>query len=916
MKESFRYLIAKNNTSERKWLPLWVHCMDTYQVMKYLLSHWFTDGALYSVTKNINPDEIKGIALFLSIFHDYGKSSITFQAKISEGVQDLQKLLNEVELSIPSLKDPELRNNKEMPHGIAGEILLLIKGCPAPLAAIIGAHHGRPWEKGDDIATEIEEILEDDEEDLYRNFNYGLRLWGGKTRRKEWIKAQDDFFRWAFNELGLSQSCFKEFPSVDDAAAIILSGLVIMADWIASNDDYFPLINYEQDEPQNMEDRASCAMEKIKLPPTWRPKLNKDVQLLSQNRFGFQPNEIQTEVAETVINSNEPGLFILEAPMGVGKTEAALLAAEEFSENRVSGILFALPTQATANGIFPRILEWGEKQASQNVLSIRLAHGMAKMNKAYTNLMDNGEHTECTVDDYENNRLIVHDFFQGSKQALLADFVVGTVDQVLLASLKQKHFMLRHLGLCGKMVIIDECHAYDAYMNEYLERTLQWLGAYRTPVIMLSATLPYERRSAFVDAYRGFSDRKQEEFWQKSVSYPLLTWTDGKAVFQKTILYSGTEREVEIEKLDLPKSVLEQRSIVIRILSDNLAEGGCAAVVVNTVKRAQEFARAIKKALPEKNVILLHSRFIAEDRNEYEKALLAKAGKASTKADREGLIVIGTQVIEQSLDFDVDMMITDLCPIDLLLQRIGRLHRHPCHDVMRPDNLKKAKCFVLDINEGLEKGSKSIYGSYLLMRTRSFLPKKITLPTDVAVLVQSVYDDTYQVKNASRDYEIAREEHWEKRIKACRDADAFRLISPGRRKTINRFLEATDLADEEQAKAQVRNGEVNLEVIMLFSTVDGLSRAPWRYKDRFDTYSCPSLAESREIANQSIKLPAWVTGEIQFSELEVPKEWAKTVWLNGKHLLVLDKHGEAEIGDLIIRYDRCYGLYVERRNGV
>ena len=912
MNGSYKYLIAKNDRTEGKWLPLWVHCTDTYHVMQYLTSHWLTDGVLHGVTKSISSEDIKEIAFFLSVFHDYGKTSLTFQAKITEGSQELHRLQNDVGLYTPPIDGPELRDGKEMPHGIAGEILLLIKGCPASLAAIVGAHHGKPWEKGPEIAREIEDIIEEDEDDIYRNFDYALRLWGGKARRNEWIKAQDGFYKWALDQIGIES--VQALPVIGDSEAVLLSGLVVMADWLASNEEYFPLIAYDQDEPKNMKDRVELAKKKMNLPPTWRPSFVADFKSLSKERFGFYPNEIQKEVIESVIDSTEPGLLILEAPMGVGKTEAALLAAEEFSEERAAGMMFALPTQATANGIFTRILEWGKGQTRDNAVSIRLAHGMAAMNEDYIALLDCDKHSECAVDDYEDNRLIVHEFFQGSKQALLADFVVGTVDQVLLAALKQKHFMLRHLGLCGKVVIIDECHAYDAYMNEYLERTLQWLGAYRTPVIMLSATLPYERRAAFVDAYMGFPESVKDELWRKSMGYPLLTWTDGKTVCQKEINYYGTKRDVEIEKLESTDTLQEQLSQIVEILTESLKDGGCAAIVANTVKRAQVLATSIQEALPEKHVLLLHSRFISEDRIEYEKELLVQVGKKSTRSDRDGFIVVGTQVIEQSLDFDVDLMITDLCPMDLLLQRIGRLHRHPVHDEIRPSQLKTAKCYVIGAGDRLEKGSVRVYGDYLLMRTKGFLPKKITLPTDIATLVQSVYDDTCQMQEEPEGYSKAYNDNELKRIKARKDADAFRLLPPGKEKTINKFLEAVAIADEEEAKAQVRNGDASVEIIVIFSTKNGITRAPWRYKDDLELTVCPSPSMCRQIYNQRVRLPAWVTGMIDFSVLEMPKEWEKSTWLRGQHLLILDESGKAEIGDLVIQYDHSYGLNVERRD--
>ena len=911
MEKPYRVLAAKNDISESAWLPLWVHSLDTYNVMKYLLSQWKNNGALYAITKNLSEETVYNVALFLAIIHDWGKASMAFQARIAEGCTELQMRLETAGLTVPQVADPSLRLSREVPHGAAGEILLLINGCPASLAAIVGAHHGKPWEKGPDIKCDIEEYLEDGKQAIYRELDYGLCIWGGKTSRNAWLDAQKSFLEWAMGILSLES--LESLPEIGDSEAVILSGFVVMADWLASNKDYFPLISMGQQEPDNLEERKANLEEKIKLPPSWHPSRNVDFRGLSVERFGFLPNEVQEAAIKAVLESVEPGLIILEAPMGIGKTEAALLAAEEYEGVRVGGVLFALPTQATANGIFPRILDWGNRQAGQNALSIRLAHGMAMMNEEYVSLIEHGKHAECIVDDYEDNRLVVHDFFQGSKQALLADFVVSTVDQVLLASLKQKHFMLRHLGLSGKVVIIDECHAYDAYMNEYLERTLEWLGRYRTPVIMLSATLPYERRASFIDAYLGNQNTDESNEWRNSKDYPLLTWTDEKRVRQRIIPYTGTRHNVIIVKKNADSSEDEIRE-VLTVLKEKLCDGGCAAVIMNTVKRAQQMAKVVSSAFPEKNVILLHSRFVAEDRLDAENSLISHMGKKSVKKDRNGYIVIGTQVIEQSLDFDADIMITDLCPMDLLLQRIGRLHRHTAHDDNRPVLLKAAKCYVLGCGQVLDKGSEAVYGSYLLMRTAMMLPDQLTLPDDISGLVQNVYDNTVMPEKEPEGYGRAEREFQEKRYREKRDADAFRIIQPGREQTINRFLNAATLEDEETAKAQVRNGDMSIEVLALFKSGEKVTRTPWRYKDALDVDVCPEDSICRSISNQRLSLPSWVVKLLCPEELLMPNAWTESVWLRDKKLLLLDENGDAILENIQINYDKNYGLRVERRN--
>ena len=248
-------------------------------------------------------------------------------------------------------------------------------------------------------------------------------------------------------------------------------------------------------------------------------------------RFGFAPNAVQRAVLEAVDTAAEPGILILEAQMGVGKTEAALAAAEIMA-NRfgLGGVFFGLPTQATANGIFPRLLGWADTQSEETLpQAIKLAHGMAELNESYLRLQGRGVQLE--EDAQEEHQVQVHQWFRGNKQALLANFVIGTVDQLLLAALAQKHVMLRHLGLAGKVVIIDECHAYDTYMNCYLDRALEWLGWYKVPVILLSATLPARRRTELVEAYqqkKGCPGRAVENQLRLSAA-DMDEWRRGKA---------------------------------------------------------------------------------------------------------------------------------------------------------------------------------------------------------------------------------------------------------------------------------------------------------------------------------------------------------------------------------------------------
>ena len=214
--------------------------------------------------------------------------------------------------------------------------------------------------------------------------------------------------------------------------------------------------------------------------------------------------------------------------MGIGKTEAALSGVEELIyKKELSGLFFGLPTQATSNGMFKRVEDWLNSLAEENNerLSIHLVHGKAALNEDFAKLSQN-----IDQDSPESGgALTVNQWFSGRKKTSLDDFVIGTCDQFLLVSLKQKHLALRHLGFSGKVVVLDEVHAYDSYMSNYLYMSLEWMGAYNIPVIILSATLPIERRIEMLRAYmrgRGLKWRKVNKTNDlESSAYPSIIYS-------------------------------------------------------------------------------------------------------------------------------------------------------------------------------------------------------------------------------------------------------------------------------------------------------------------------------------------------------------------------------------------------------
>ncbi len=567
MKQAMRGTVAKTDPQDRQYyLPTWMHAMDAAGVMEYLCREWLPQSVFRRLSEEVGEDVFLAVCCLLALLHDIGKQIAHFQSKIQIFLDDYAGC---------SLDFPHESGafNYNMPHARASEAILLKYGFPRSLAAIIGAHHGKP--QGDDVDSAIEESPR-----CFYGFDGTEEAWESCWRQT--IDA-------ALEHCGFASA--DELPEVSMSAQMVLTGLLITADWLASNTAYFPLIPVEQSgEEAWYPERVDAAWETIDLPAPWESQMfGMDAEAF-QREFGFASNLVQQTVIDAADQTAAPGIFILEAAMGCGKTEASLALAEILAQRTgCGGLFFGLPTQATANGLFSRVRQWAEYQSSEEKHGIRLVHGASALNAEYQELFRGS--AEISAD--EEGGLIVHSWFEGRKQALLADFVVGTVDQLLMASLQSRHLMLRHLGLAGKVIIIDEVHSYSHHMNAYLDRTLTWLGEYGAPVIVLSATLPEERRAALVQAYLQGRSRQSKTIklpetaeWRHSLSYPLLTWTDGMEVNQTMIEADGDCKTVELGRETLEN--LPER------LRDELAEGGCAAVIVNTVRRAQKIAAELR----------------------------------------------------------------------------------------------------------------------------------------------------------------------------------------------------------------------------------------------------------------------------------------------------------------------------------
>lgn len=872
-------MIAKSGESADTWLPLPVHASDTASVASYLTEYFFPKS--FYQTCDLDSAVFRQTVKFLSYVHDIGKATALFQSKIAVSVPDCRVRIEQYGLQIPDISS--YLSPGQTPHSLAGEVILRKLKCPPSVAAVVGAHHGAP--------TELTKIRNQAMGDSFIENYIGS---GSASNRVIWEEIWSDLLAYALAQSGLAS--VQELPELSVQAQILLNGLLIMADWIASNTAFFPLIPIEETAMDiSMPQRIQRAVALIAFPHTWE-----SVQTLYsfghfRDGFGFSPNSVQDTFLKTVSSCETPGLFILEAPMGCGKTEAALAAAEILAAKcKKNGIFFGLPSQATANGIFPRLIEWTERQSDEEYHSIRLVHGASALNERFMQIRRSIPDSYSS--DESESGLIAHSWFGGSKQACLDQFVIGTVDHLLMMALCRKHLMLLHLGLAQKVAIIDECHAYDTYMNQYLECALSWLGAYHTPVILLSATLPAGRRAKLTAAY--LNAKRIDDTVESESGYPLLTWTDGQTIH--------TEQ--------LPATHLSQRNIRTATLcmealcgtvTDALQCGGCVGIIANTVKRAQQIA-AILRDECDADIILYHAQFIQSDRNMLEDRILRRVGKRSTEDMRKNTVIVGTQVLEQSLDIDFDILITELCPMDLLLQRIGRLHRHP--ERKRPAALQEAVCCILQSDDN--SGSEKIYGKWLLGQTAARLPERILIPDQISTLVQAVYqaeapDDA--------DYQEYKRIQQEKRS----HAKGYLLKRPNSLKFHHMLDRAVD--SDAEAEASVRDGISSVEVLVLMRRQDGTLRLlPWHTQTQPLPADCvPDDEICRTIAAQKLRLPAALCQryniKITISELtrqfgSVMKIWDRSPLLHGQLLLILDERLRSALGEFHLTYSRENGL--------
>lgn len=898
------------------WVPLVTHLEQTMEVAGLVWDSFVPPAVKQILASDLGgtDEAMRALCCWYAGVHDVGKASVAFaQQAYGRGMDFVLARMQNAGLSV----NPVPRSD-HVRHETIGQLALrdwlqaalaFTRRRANTWACVVGGHHGCNPNDSTLIAAEN------------RPHVVGVGLWKQvRVEIIEQITAHTGIRDWLEEHGGSELS----IPS-----QVLLTAIVVVSDWLASNQEYFPYLD-----PLTPHERAQIAFDEIGLPSPWRPvRPSDDPNAFFRARFpdlGAQCiRSSQKALVEAALVARQAPLLIFEAPMGCGKTEAALLASEVVADRfGQGGVYIGLPTMATANPMFDRVLAWLRAALGEADASVSLAHGKAGLNDTYAGLIrDSWRGHVYDEDDAEGGRPIVNSWLRGRRRAGLASFVVGTIDQGLFAALKAKHVALRHLGLAGKVVIVDEVHAADTYMREYLKRALTWLGAYRTPVILMSATLPPAQREEYIAAYaQGRGDREPAGALPTDV-YPRITMYDG-GVSDRPIARDEARRAVRVELLaDDPVGL-------VSLLQRLLAEGGCAGVICNTVARAQEAYRALRAEFGD-DTVLLHSRFVAPDRAVREGDLVARLGRDGERPKRA--VVVGTQVLEQSLDVDFDVLVSDLAPVDLLLQRVGRMHRHVRS--RRPEPVAKPVFYIRGVADWdamppvAASGSRTVYGEAALLRAAAVVGRnaEIILPVDIPRMVREAYDPA-----------LVPPAGWEKRWESAREADAvgkarakaraqsYLLADPREPMTLTGWLDvpAEDPErSEEQGRSQVRDSEDSLEVLALWRDGDGVLHMPrcapghpWAIVPEgleWGTGSEQSMA--RALAACTLSLPIQFTnpGTINraIGELECTVDysgWQHSPWLKGQLAIVFGPDDHAQLAGFDLHYTTDEGLVVTR----
>ena len=837
------------------WHPATCHMLDTGIMAREILSLQ-PPAFRQKLTKLFDPDETKALNMlaFVAALHDIGKISPGFELKR----EDLCARLKERGFQFPAA--PESKHGRIVLDALTN-LLEEKYSCGRyetdALARILAAHHG---------------IFEE-----YRDVEAGDRHW--QEAREEAVA----FLAQLFGVSSLASVCLESVPEL-----FLLAGLISVADWIASDENTFAYLNSAQlDIDAYVQERTGIArelLERLSLGTTV------DAEKMFSELFTFDsPNACQQATLNVLSRLTHPMLIVVETPMGSGKTEAAQAAyARLAARDGLRGMYCALPTQATGNAMFDRMRIFLERLHDEKTVELHLLHANAGMHPEYDKL-------KIKSGDETNDTIIASSWFTQRKRGLLAAYGTGTIDQALMSILRVRHFFVRLFGLGGKMIILDEVHAYDAYMSEEIYNLIGWASRCGSSIILLSATLPANKREKLLAAFR--PDVQLPE----GLTYPCVFGVDlqGAPVYEPVVMTSST---LEIVPVVVEKSakVCMLADMVMEIVADK----GCVACIVNTVTEAQELYDLLKDRLPEEELILFHSRFTLEHRLEIEEEIVSKYGKDRKRPHRG--VVVASPVLQESLDVCFDGMLSELAPFDLILQRAGRLHRH---ENTRPPHLQARRLYVFLPDIGVDKPdfgwSGLIYfpdllyrSGMLFMKEGKQVPLAVDIPNGVSALIEAVYagEDRKGVDGEREKWlEKRTEERTGTEYASKFHAQTAAIMSVHEKGDDPDYLGGLQNGSDDEAMPSTRIGRQRITLVIL---------------EQGEDISIPNREAERRVYLKSISTDnARIVKH--FAAIALPVVWNESPLLR-YCFPVFFENGIAQEDELTLAYDRIRGLSILR----
>ncbi|MBB5157385.1 CRISPR-associated helicase Cas3' [Saccharopolyspora phatthalungensis] len=718
--------------------PLVCHAIDTAAVAELLYPVMLGPQVRAELESGLAPlgDVWRWVAVSCGL-HDLGKVSPVFQAQCAEIA--IERMGNRAAGAIRRAQVATGRKpRKDLDHGLAtaAHFYLRLQQWGArrevadAVACAVGGHHG--WLP--DRFTIRQAIA--------ARAHLGGESWG----RLRDATVETVVGLWG---LPLPQELPWKAVRVSLVAALGLAGLTTISDWIASGRARFPwcpevtdLVAYHR-ESREQAQRVVAGFGWV----PWRP-----AETGFQALFGESPRWLQVTVQSLVEGRTRPGVLVIEAPTGEGKTKAGLQAAASMVRAlSLSGIYAALPTRATGKQFYDEVNELlvrtGCSLRAVPVHGLALQQVRAEQAGQDASIMPEDLGSDLGEEQARAERIAAREWF-AMNRGLLAPIGVGTVDQALRGVVRSRHTFVRLTSLSSKVLLIDEVHAFDTYTSRLLDRLLWWCGRLGIPAILMLATLPAQRRDELIAEWRAGARVEPVATGDHATVEPSgwrLTWADAEEA--PAAVPVVTEQDTRRVRL----APLSDDELVDWVL-DRIGTHSSAMIVHSTLVRVQATATALKKALKSRNggtVVRVLTRGPDDaDRARIEEDLRCRLGPKS-KYPRN-VIVVGTSALE-NLDLDVDVLVSDPCPIDLLLQRLGRLHRHK-----HQDRAIKEKEIGLVGMAGqpapahgkvrFPRGPANLYGRYLLEVSWAVLAGRdqLSLPEDIPDLVHAVYAHDHQ----------------------------------------------------------------------------------------------------------------------------------------------------------------------------